>query len=140
MAHPPVQYRDRALRRLSLASKGLAFGAILGTGGLTAAIAHATPAQPASTKTAPTAPKQSTQSGVARNNVPAPASRGQARVPVPANANKVAPRTTVGNTGANRGQGRLAPPPAAPTTPAATSAAPPPAQSENAAGTRRAAR
>ncbi|MEN3361770.1 MAG: hypothetical protein V7637_5752 [Mycobacteriales bacterium] len=122
MAHPPVQYRDRALRRLSFVSKGLAFGAIVGTGGITAAIAHATPAQPATAKTTTSAtPKQPIQQGAARGNAPAPASRGKARVPA-APANGV-------NTVANRvPAGAPAPPPVAPTTPPSTSEPPPPAQ------------
>ena len=45
MAHPPAHHhRDRALRRLSLVTKGVAAGAVIATGGLAAAIAGATPA------------------------------------------------------------------------------------------------
>ena len=45
MASPPTHYRDRALRRLSLVSKGVAAGTVLATGALAAAIANATPAE-----------------------------------------------------------------------------------------------
>jgi hypothetical protein len=47
MSHPPIHHRDQALRRLSLATKGVVLGAILGTGGIAVGIAQATPAQPA---------------------------------------------------------------------------------------------
>ncbi len=126
MAHPPVQYRDRALRRLSLVSKGLAFGAIVGTGGIVAAIAHATPAQPVTAKTTtPVTSDQSAQPGQARGN--ASASRGKARVPV-APTSQAAPPPAGANTVANRvPAGRPAPPPAAPT---ASTNEPPPAQPE----------
>ena len=57
MAHPPAHHhRDRALRRLSLVTKGVAAGAVIATGGLAAAIAGATPAQTTTaTKAAPAA-------------------------------------------------------------------------------------
>ena len=40
MAHPPAHHhRDRALRRLSLVTKGVAAGAVIATGGLSPMIA-----------------------------------------------------------------------------------------------------
>jgi hypothetical protein len=122
MAHPPVQYRDRALRRLSFVSKGLAFGAILGTGGIAAAIAHATPAQPTTASTPPASADKATNQGAARGNAPAPASRGRPRIPAGQPANTGASQRAVPNRAPST---QLAPPPAPPTA-AATTADPPP--------------
>jgi len=112
MAHPPVYHRDRALRRLSLVTKGLAVSAIFATGGIVAAIAQATPAPkakpPANQPAAPGA-------AVPRDTATTPASRGRGRVPVSPTATR-APGGRVG-VPARTATTAPAPPPAPPTDP-----------------------
>jgi hypothetical protein len=122
MTHPPVYHRDRALRRLSLVTKGLALSAILATGGVVAAIAHASPAQQSAGST-PKAPGSADRVSVPRNTAPQPASRGRSRLPtVPTATGRTArPGTTAPQrrgAAPNRSTGsNPAPPPAPPTVP-----------------------
>jgi uncharacterized protein len=116
MAYPPVHHRDRALRRLSLVTKGLAVSAIFATGGIVAAIAQASPA-PKTTKPPVGQPGEAPGAAVPRDTATTPASRGRGRVPVAptvtrAPGGRIAPPAAPARTTAT-----LAPPPAPPTDP-----------------------
>jgi hypothetical protein len=95
LAHPPIHHRDRALRRLSLATKGVAAIAIAGTAGIWAAIAHA-----AATPTSPASGDAVLIEDTDTSTPPVPpASSGPYQVPV----------------GSSAPSGTLSPPPAPPT-------------------------
>lgn len=115
MASPPVHHRDRALRRLSLVSKGVAAGAVIATGGVTAAIAGATPASTA----VPGVQQKTAVKPVPAPRKSAPASRAT-RPPV-----KVAPKPTAGTTTPAGGAAATSPKSAPPTSRGGVATTPP---------------